>query len=166
MAYVTGANAVSGCVFCDAAAEASGAAPGPAADGADQIGLIVHRGRHAFVILNLYPYTNGHLMVVPHRHVASLGETERDELAELFTLTRRAEMALLEAYAPQGLNIGVNVGKAAGAGVADHLHIHLVPRWAGDTNFMTVIGQTRVLPETLDQSAARLTPIFARLAAE
>jgi ATP adenylyltransferase len=164
MAYVTGADTVSGCVFCDAAAHAD-ADPGDSPE-RSQARLIVHRGATACVILNLYPYTNGHLMVVPRRHVATLAQTEAPELAELSTLTRRAEIALMEAYAPQGLNIGINVGKAAGAGVADHLHIHLVPRWSGDTNFMTVVGQTRVLPETLDQSAARLIPIFARLAAE
>jgi ATP adenylyltransferase len=152
MAYVTGAAALGGCVFCDARAL--------------QDGLVVHRGSRAFIILNLYPYNSGHLMVVPDRHVGSFAETDEAELAELFALTRRAEMALSEAYAPQGLNIGVNLGRAAGAGVADHLHIHLVPRWTGDTNFMTVVGESRVLPETLEQSAARLRPIFARLATE
>jgi ATP adenylyltransferase len=151
MAYVTGADRVSGCVFCNAADE-----------GGEGDGLVVHRGRLAFVILNLYPYNNGHLMVVPRRHVASLAETGAEELAELFTLTRQAEIALTEAYAPQGLNIGVNLGKAAGAGVADHLHIHLVPRWTGDTNFMTVVGESRVLPETLPDTVARLRPLFAK----
>jgi ATP adenylyltransferase len=104
-------------------------------------------------------------MVVPRRHVGTLADTSADELAELFTLTRQAEIALTEAYAPQGLNVGINLGKSAGAGVADHLHIHLVPRWTGDTNFMTVVGESRVLPETLEQSASRLAPIFARLTA-
>ncbi len=153
---MTGAARTSGCVFC--------AAPdhdGEHGDG--QSPLIVHRGRLAYVILNLYPYNNGHLMVVPRRHVATLAAIDGEELAELFMLTRTAEMALTEAYTPQGLNVGINLGRAAGAGVADHLHIHLVPRWGGDTNFMTVVGDARVLPETLEQSAARLTPIFARL---
>jgi ATP adenylyltransferase len=149
MAYVTGETAIDGCVFCEALA--------------GQGGLVIHRGTRAFVILNLYPYNNGHLMVVPRRHIASFAETDPDELAELFGLTRHAEMALMEAYSPQGLNVGVNLGKAAGAGVADHLHVHLVPRWIGDTNFMTVVGESRVLPETLEQSAARLRPIFERL---
>jgi ATP adenylyltransferase len=158
MAYVTGAARTDDCVFC-------AAADPPGEGGGGQGHLVVHRGRLAYVILNLYPYNNGHLMVVPRRHVGTLAAIEGEELAELFTLTRTAEIALTEAYAPQGLNVGINLGRAAGAGVADHLHIHLVPRWGGDTNFMTVVGDSRVLPETLEQSAARLTPIFARLTA-
>ena len=153
---MTGARTVSGCVFCDAARS----------DGVGPDGLVLHRGTQAFVILNLYPYNNGHLMVVPSRHVATFAETADEELAELSALTRVAEIALTEAYAPQGLNVGVNLGKAAGAGVADHLHIHLVPRWVGDTNFMTIVGESRVLPETLEQTAARLRPIFDRLTRE
>jgi ATP adenylyltransferase len=160
MAYVTGAARTDGCVFCAAADP-----PGDGEGGEEQSHLVVHRGRLAYVILNLYPYNNGHLMVVPRRHVGTLAAIEGEELAELFTLTRTAEIALTEAYAPQGLNVGINLGRAAGAGVADHLHIHLVPRWGGDTNFMTVVGDSRVLPETLEQSAARLSPIFARLTA-
>jgi len=152
MEYVTGTTAAGGCVFCEAASPDAG-----------RDGLVVHRSRYAYVILNLYPYNNGHLMVVPCRHVATLAETEPHELSELFALTRQAEMALTEAYTPQGINVGLNLGRAAGAGVADHLHIHLVPRWVGDTNFMTVVGESRVLPEALDQSAARLRPIFERL---
>ena len=155
LAYVTGAARTEACVFCAADADS----------GEGQGRLVVHRGRLAYVILNLYPYNNGHLMVVPRRHVATLAQIEGEELAELFTLTRLSEMALTEAYAPQGLNVGINLGRAAGAGVADHLHIHLVPRWGGDTNFMTVVGVSRVLPETLDETAARLVPIFARLTA-
>jgi ATP adenylyltransferase len=156
MEYVTGARTVDGCVFCLAAAENG--------DGADA--LVIHRSQRAYVILNLFPYNNGHLMVVPQRHVAMLAETGPEELSELFGLTRLAEMALSEAYSPQGINVGLNLGRAAGAGVADHLHIHLVPRWVGDTNFMTVVGESRVLPETLEQTVARLSPIFARLAAK
>jgi ATP adenylyltransferase len=128
--------------------------------------LILARGRVSFVILNLYPYNSGHLMVVPNRHVPSLAQTTAEEQAELMTFTRRAEMALTEAYAPHGMNIGVNLGRPAGAGVLDHLHVHLVPRWNGDTNFMTVVGEVRVLPEDLPTSAARLRPIFERLAAD
>jgi ATP adenylyltransferase len=126
--------------------------------------LILARGRVSFVILNLYPYNSGHLMVVPNRHVPSLAQTTADEQAELMMFTRRAEMALTEAYTPQGLNVGINLGRPAGAGVLDHLHVHLVPRWNGDTNFMTVVGDVRVLPEDLPTSAARLRPIFERLA--
>ena len=130
----------------------------------EQSSLIVFRGRTCFVILNLYPYNNGHLMVIPNRHVATLAGATAEELGELIELTRRAEIALGEAYAPHGLNMGINVGKPAGAGVLDHVHMHIVPRWNGDTNFMTIVGETRVLPEQLDVSAARLKPIFERLA--
>jgi ATP adenylyltransferase len=138
------------CVFC--AASAGACDP-----------LIVARGATAYVILNLYPYNSGHVMVVPVRHAASLADLTRDELAELMTLTQRAEIALTEVYRPQGINVGLNLGRAAGAGIADHLHIHLVPRWTGDTNFMSVVGQTRVLPEEVPASADRLRPAFERL---
>ena len=141
-----------GCIFCHESQPAENAS------------LVVFEGRTCFVILNLYPYNNGHLMIVPHRHIAQLALAEADELNELMALTRRAEMVLTEAYAPHGMNVGLNLGRAAGAGVADHLHIHIVPRWNGDTNFMTVVSETRVLPESLDQTAARLRPIFDRLA--
>lgn len=150
---MTGSDREPGCIFCQAL------------DNDAQTPLVLYRGPLAFVILNLYPYNNGHLMVVPRRHIAALAEAQPDELLELISLTRHAEMALTEVYTPHGLNVGVNLGKAAGAGVADHLHIHLVPRWNGDTNFMTVVSDVRVLPETLDQTAARLRPIFDRLAA-
>ena len=152
--YVTGATDTSGndCVFC--------VAPGlPASES-----LVVARADACFVVLNLYPYNNGHLLVVPTRHISSLAETTPEELAELMVLTRRAEIALTEAYRPHGMNIGINVGRPAGAGVPGHLHIHVVPRWEGDTNFMTVIGETRVVPEELPRTLTRLTPIFARLA--
>jgi ATP adenylyltransferase len=152
--YVTGTNRSNDCVFCEALTVSS------------ESGLLLHRGELCYVILNLYPYNNGHLMVVPNRHVGSLAEATAEELVELMDLTRRAEIAVNEAYAPHGLNIGVNLGKAAGAGVLDHLHIHVVPRWNGDTNFMTVVGEVRVLPEELETSAARLRPIFERLAAQ
>jgi ATP adenylyltransferase len=141
----------SGCVFCDAQQD-------------EQSSLIVFRGRTCFVILNLYPYNNGHLMVIPNRHVATLAGATAEELGELIELTRRAEIALGEAYAPHGLNMGINVGKPAGAGVLDHVHMHIVPRWNGDTNFMTVIGEVRVLPEDLGTTAKKLRPIFERLA--
>ena len=150
LAYVTGGTSTASCIFCEAA-EAGADAP-----------LVLHRGTHAFVILNLFPYNNGHLMIVPRRHIASLAEATADELQELIGLTRRGEMVLTEAYAPHGLNVGINLGKAAGAGVADHLHIHIVPRWNGDTNFITVVGTVRVLPETLDATAEKLRPLFAQ----
>ena len=128
--------------------------------------LVLVRGRVSFVILNLYPYNNGHLMVVPNRHAPNLATLTAAEQSELMRLTRHAEIALTDAYAPHGINIGINLGKPAGAGVLDHLHVHLVPRWNGDTNFMTAIGNTRVLPEDLKSSAAKLRPIFERLANE
>jgi ATP adenylyltransferase len=145
--YVTGSKE-QGCVFC--AARAAG----------DAHPLVVWGGAAALVILNKYPYNNGHLMVVPHRHLSSLGELSLEELQEVALLTQRAETVLQEGYRPAGINVGINVGKAAGAGIDDHLHVHLVPRWAGDTNFMTTIGATRVLPESLEDAAVRLRPIF------
>ena len=152
LAYVTGGARSDGCVFCDAQRDG------------DAESLIVFRGGAAFVILNLFPYNNGHLMVVPNRHIGSLAAATREELCEMTELTQRAEVALTEAFQPHGLNVGINLGKPAGAGILDHLHIHVVPRWNGDTNFMTIVGQTRVLPEELPQTAERLRPIFARLA--
>jgi ATP adenylyltransferase len=152
LAYITGGAASEGCVFCEALSD-SDAAP-----------LIVFRGKTCFVILNLFPYNNGHLMVTLARHIASLGSATSEELSELIELTRRAEIALTEAYAPQGINMGINLGKPAGAGILDHVHMHVVPRWNGDTNFMTVVGQTRVLPEELADTALKLRPLFARLA--
>jgi ATP adenylyltransferase len=126
--------------------------------------LILVRGRTSFVILNLYPYNSGHLMVVPNRHVPTLHASTPDELAELMKLARHAEMALAEAYKPQGINVGINLGRPAGAGVLDHLHVHVVPRWNGDTSFMSVTAGTRVLPEALSATRDRLKPIFERLA--
>lgn len=146
------------CVFCAALAEA-GEAAGPGAS------AIVARADTCFVIVNLYPYNNGHLMVVPNRHIASLAEASASELAEMMTMAQRAEIALGEAYRPHGLNVGINLGRPAGAGIPGHLHLHVVPRWDGDTNFMTVVGATRVVPETPPQTRQRLVPIFERLAA-
>lgn len=148
--YVTGRAPRAGkCIFCDAERP-----PEPAS-------LVVFEAARAFVILNRYPYNNGHLMVVPARHVPSLAELDTDELLEVAWLVQQAEIVLREAYAPNGINVGVNLGAPAGAGVHDHLHVHLVPRWDGDTSFMTVIGETRVLPEELPRTAARLRPLFA-----
>jgi len=155
LAYVSGLTSTSGCIFCDA--------NGPDADPAREA-LVLVRGRHSFVILNLFPYNNGHLMVAPNRHIASLGAANADELSEMMRFTRDAEAALTEAYRPEGINVGINLGRPAGAGIADHIHIHAVPRWTGDTNFMSVVGETRVLPEDIHQTARRLRPIFERLA--
>jgi ATP adenylyltransferase len=154
LAYVTGDAKSADCVFCGALASQ------------DADPLIVFRGSTCFVILNLFPYNNGHLMVVPNRHISSLVDATADELCEMMNLARRSEIALREAFSPQGLNMGLNLGKAAGAGILDHLHLHVVPRWNGDTNFMTVVGETRVLPEELSVSAERLRPIFERLGHE
>jgi ATP adenylyltransferase len=153
--YVTGGHAPPGCVFCTAD---TGTDPGQAA-------LVVHRGTTCLVILNLFPYNNGHLMVVPGRHIATLAEATPDELHEMMQLTQRAEIVLRTAYQPHGINVGINIGRAAGAGLAEHLHIHLVPRWNGDTNFMTTVGESRVLPESLDATAMRLRPLFVEAAA-
>jgi ATP adenylyltransferase len=145
------ASGASACVFCAALTD-----PEPQS-------LIVFRGTACYVILNRYPYNNGHLMVVPIRHVGTLGSLTSAELEEIAHLTERSEAALGEAYIPQGFNVGINLGRSAGAGILEHLHVHIVPRWSGDSNFMTVIGETRVLPEELSMSVARLRPIFARL---
>lgn len=151
LAYVSGDANTEGCVFCNAQHDEE-AAP-----------LLVFRGASCFVILNLFPYNNGHLLVTPNRHIGSLAEATHAELCEMIELTRRTEVALNEAYAPHGMNVGINLGKPAGAGILDHLHIHVVPRWNGDTNFMTVVGKTRVLPEELPATADKLRPIFQRL---
>jgi ATP adenylyltransferase len=151
--YVTSTKP-EGCVFC---------LPAEARAEADQ-DLVVHQGQLAYVILNLYPYNNGHLMVVPYRHESSLAGLTHDEMNEVGRLTQLSERALREAYRLEGINVGVNLGAPAGAGIEEHVHLHLVPRWNGDTNFMTVVGETRVLPEAIRSTAARLRPIFERLA--
>jgi ATP adenylyltransferase len=150
LAYVTeaGRGGAAGCIFCDAVAR-----------GVDEP-LTVARGARAFVVLNKFPYNNGHLMIVPDRHVGRLADLDAGERDELMALTQQAEIALTRLYRPHGFNIGVNLGKAAGAGVLDHLHVHVVPRWNGDTNFMSVVGETRVLPEELPVTAERLRAAF------
>jgi ATP adenylyltransferase len=150
--YVARGEPDTGCIFCDAA-RSSGTGS-----------LVLFKGTLCYVILNLYPYNNGHLMVVPYRHLATFGELSIEEITEIGVLIQRAETALTDAYRPHGFNVGVNLGKPAGAGVRDHLHVHVVPRWNGDTNFMTVVGEMRVLPENVEASAERLRPIFERLA--
>ena len=127
-----------GCIFCDKPAEHQ-----------DAKNLIVHRGQLAYVILNLYPYNNGHMLIVPYQHTASLEALAAPALTELMRLSQQALAALRAMYAPQGFNLGMNLGAPAGAGIADHLHLHVVPRWAGDSNFMTTLAATRVIPEDL-----------------
>jgi ATP adenylyltransferase len=151
MAYVTTADKTPGCVLCRAR---------DGEDGADR--LIVHRAELCFVVANLFPYSGGHVMVAPYRHVGSLGEATVEELGEMMALARRLEGVFGEAYRPDGINLGMNLGKSAGAGVADHIHMHLVPRWTGDTSFMTVVGETRVIPEDPEQACRRLRPYFER----
>jgi ATP adenylyltransferase len=149
-AYVTGGDRAPGCVFCRAAAGEPEADP-----------LVVHRGPSAFVVMNLFPYNGGHVMVAPRRHVGSLSEATPEELSEVMGLARRLEAVFREVYKPDGINLGMNLGKPAGAGIADHIHLHLVPRWNGDTNFMTVVGETRVIPEDPAQACLKLRPHFA-----
>jgi len=168
--YVVGAKPKTGCVFCAAARPPIANSADPPSDLQSAVThlqcdpLVLFQGSHCYVILNLYPYNNGHLMVVPYQHVDTLTGLEPAELHELADLTQRSEAALRQAYRLEGINMGVNLGKIAGAGIVEHIHLHLVPRWLGDTNFMPVIGQTRVLPEELGATAARLRPIFEQLA--
>ncbi len=126
----------------------------------DERNLIVHRARRNFIVLNLYPYTSGHLMIVPHEHVADLDAASKEVTDEMMDLAKKAQTVLREVYRPDGFNLGMNIGKAAGAGVAGHIHLHLMPRWVGDSNFMTTVGETRVLPEDLATTYAKLRPLF------
>jgi ATP adenylyltransferase len=142
-AYVTNADPTDGCIFCTAARDQGGA-------------LTVVRGKRAFALLNRYPYTSGHTMVAPYAHVGDLGELDPATLTEMMDLTQNVVRALQRTYQPHGFNVGFNLGEAAGAGVADHLHLHIVPRWRGDTNFMTVHAEVRVLPEELHETCAKL----------
>ncbi|HVO25602.1 MAG TPA: HIT domain-containing protein [Candidatus Margulisiibacteriota bacterium] len=152
MAYV-GAPKTPGCIFCTAST----------AD--DQRAALVLAQRPALVMLNRFPYASGHLMVAPHRHVADLSVLPPDDFQTLMGVLQRAATLVADAYHPEGMNIGLNLGAAAGAGVTDHLHWHIVPRWSGDTNFMPMLADVRVIPEHLDATYERLRPLFAPLAA-
>ena len=143
--YIKSADELPGCVFCRAL------------EGEDEETLIVHRGERAFVLLNKFPYVSGHLMVAPLRHVGEYGELDDEEAVEIHRLVQAGIMALAEAYGPQGYNLGWNLGRVAGAGVLDHVHQHVVPRWAGDTNFMPVLADVKVLPEHLVETRRRLS---------
>jgi len=149
--YVTAGAKEPGCVLCRALEQA---------DGPES--LVVHVGAHDFVVMNLYPYNAGHVMIAPRRHVATLHDTIPEELTEMTVLARRLEEVFGEVYKPDGMNVGMNLGKPAGAGVADHIHLHVVPRWTGDTNFMGVVGGTRVIAEDPREACARLRPYFAK----
>ncbi len=140
------------CIFCQKAAE-----------NRDSENLIVYRGQHNFVLLNLFPYTSGHLMVAPYQHVASLEAAPAETVTDMMLIVRAAEKHLRELYRPDGLNLGMNLGKAAGAGIAGHIHMHVLPRWIGDANFMTTVGETRVLPEELGVTYEKLTRAFASI---
>jgi ATP adenylyltransferase len=147
--YVSQAMPNDACIFC--------AKP---ALGADENNLIVHRGQHCFVLLNLFPYTTGHLMIAPYQHGGSFAEFPVETLHEMMDLAVAAERHLRAIYRPQGLNAGWNLGECAGAGIAGHIHLHVLPRWAGDANFMTTIGETRVMPEELSETWRKLADAF------
>jgi ATP adenylyltransferase len=148
-AYVREALNMKGCFFCDALRSRD-----------DRSAAVLYRGRRNFILLNRYPYTPGHLMIAPRRHLADIARARADEGAELFELLRLALRVLGAAYRPHGFNTGMNLGKSAGAGVAGHYHLHVIPRWTGDSNFMPLVGGTRVFIEDLDQTYDRLRPLF------
>ncbi len=149
-AYVSGADRTTGCIFCDAPKET------------DEKAHIVYRGNHCYIILNTYPYTNGHVMIVPYAHLDELQKLPSAAAAEMMALTQRMEVVLRLLYRPDGINVGMNIGKAAGAGVAGHIHMHILPRWVADANFASVIGETRVLPEALEVTWQRIRQALAQ----
>ena len=148
-AYVTAGEKVTGCVFCDAVKS-----------GDDAKTHIVYRGQQCFVILNTYPYTPGHVMIVPYAHIDELRKLPAEAATEMMTLSQRMEAVLRDLYHPDGVNLGMNIGKAAGAGIAGHIHMHVLPRWVADANFMSVVGETRVIPESLEITYKRLKSYF------
>ena len=148
--YISEASKNDRCIFCDALALAD-----------DRKALIVHRGRQNFVILNRFPYTTGHVMIVPFAHIADLAGCDAATLSEMMHLAQRVETALTANYQPEGFNLGMNVGRCAGAGVAGHIHLHVLPRWTGDTNFMTAVGETRLEPEDLSLTFDKLSRSLA-----
>jgi ATP adenylyltransferase len=150
-AYVSGTEKTVGCVFCNAVKETD-----------DAKAHIVHRGQHCFVILNTYPYTPGHVMVVPYAHLDELQKLPGEAATEMMALSQRMETVLRELYHPDGINLGMNIGKAAGAGIAGHIHMHVLPRWVADANFVSVVGETRVLPETLEVTWGRMRAAFGK----
>jgi len=132
----------------------------------DRANYVLYRGEHSFVLLNTFPYNSGHVMVVPYRHVGRLTQLRAEEAADLIQIAQWCVAALEEAFDAEGINLGMNVGEAAGAGIADHIHLHIVPRWRGDTNYMTVLASTRVVPQSLEDTANQLRPLIRRIAAE
>jgi len=154
LAYIREASRRSSCVFCEAPRVS------------DEEALIVYRGRRVFVILNRFPYNSGHLMIAPYRHVASIEDLDFEESLELMALLKASLRALREAYSPHGFNIGVNIGEAAGAGVAGHVHLHVVPRWVGDTNYVTVTAGVKVIPQLLEDTLKTLKPLLEKAVRE
>ncbi len=152
MTYIQQDKPTEGCVFCSAVHST-----------ADEENLVVHRGQECFIILNRYPYTSGHIMIVPNQHCASLHALSPFARSEMMELSSRFLQALEAVYHPEGYNLGINMGEAAGAGIAEHIHLHIVPRWTGDTNFMSTLGQVRVLPESLEDTYARLLQAWKEL---
>lgn len=150
--YVAGPQPETSCVFCSLAEEVGAEA--------DEARLLLHRGPSAYVVLNRYPYTTGHLLIVPYAHIGLIADAEKVITDEVMDLTKKAQDALGAEYRPEGFNLGMNLGQAAGAGVANHFHMHVLPRWNGDTNFATTVGETRVLPEALADTFRRLKPYF------
>lgn len=148
--YVTAARPRSACIFCEYAASPN-----------DEENLVVYRGRHNFILLNRFPYTSGHVMVAPYEHVDTLEAASSETLQELILLSRDAERHLREIYRPSGLNLGMNLGESAGAGIAGHIHMHVLPRWSGDTSFITTVAETRVLPEDLSITWRKLREKFS-----
>ncbi|MCZ7585784.1 MAG: HIT domain-containing protein [Deltaproteobacteria bacterium] len=147
--YLKGEKPV-GCIFCDKPKEDR-----------DEDNLILHRGTHHFVIMNLFPYSNGHLMIVPYLHTDALEDLDAAAAVELFDLIKAARKALLESMNPEGFNVGINLGRVAGAGIHEHVHVHVVPRWLGDTNFMPTLAGTKVISEHIQESYRKLAPHFA-----
>jgi ATP adenylyltransferase len=137
------------CIFCSAAANSN-----------DEENLVLFRGRAAFILLNRYPYTSGHLMISPYEHVSQLAQATEAATGEMMNLARKAEQILRDVYQPGGLNLGMNLGEAAGAGIEQHIHLHVLPRWTGDANFMTSVGNTRIIPEALQDTYRKLKPRF------
>jgi ATP adenylyltransferase len=152
MDYVEGKVKEKGCIFCSRAAMDD-----------NSESLILHRGRQAFVILNRFPYTNGHTLVVPFEHKASLEDLDEATRNELMQLTTQTLAVMREVYNAESFNVGINIGEAAGAGIAEHIHVHIVPRWTGDTSFMTTSADTRVLPESLEETYRRLHAVWVKM---
>ncbi len=148
--YITATKKETGCVFCRLAGENN-----------DEENFILYRGKYAYIVLNIYPYNSGHLLIIPFVHTKLLADLEKNVSNEIMDLTKMCQIAIEKEYHPQGFNLGMNLGEAAGAGVAEHLHMHILPRWFGDANFTTVIGETKNLPEMLTNTYQRLKPYFS-----